>query len=93
MSDYRDWYREADRKILAVRTAALTGERSGMVTAASMLLLVVFGLKAATFPLTYWLPDCYPVVPAGVIGYIAGLLTKVGEIGRASCRERVCLLV
>jgi len=63
---------------LAVRTAALTGERSGMVTAASMLLLVVFGLKAATFPLTYWLPDCYPVVPAGVIGYIAGLLTKVG---------------
>jgi multicomponent Na+:H+ antiporter subunit D len=63
---------------LAVRTAALSGERSGMVTAASMLLLVVFGLKAATFPLTYWLPDCYPVIPAGVIGYIAGLLTKVG---------------
>jgi multicomponent Na+:H+ antiporter subunit D len=63
---------------LAVRTAALGGERAGMVTAASMLFLVVFGLKAATFPLTYWLPDCYPVVPAGVIGYIAGLLTKVG---------------
>jgi multicomponent Na+:H+ antiporter subunit D len=63
---------------LAVRTAAIAGERSGLVTAASMLLLVVFGLKAATFPLTYWLPDCYPVVPPGVIGYIAGLLTKVG---------------
>ncbi|HSB68532.1 MAG TPA: proton-conducting transporter membrane subunit [Candidatus Methylomirabilis sp.] len=63
---------------LSVRTAALPGERAGLVTAASMLLLVVFGLKAATFPLTYWLPDSYPVVPPGVIGYFAGLLTKVG---------------
>ena len=63
---------------LAVRTAALTGQRAGMVTAASMLLLLVFALKAATFPLIYWLPDAYPVVPAGVNGYFAGILTKVG---------------
>jgi multicomponent Na+:H+ antiporter subunit D len=38
----------------------------------------VFALKAATFPLFFWLPDAYPVVPAGVNGYFAGLLTKVG---------------
>ncbi len=63
---------------LAFRTAAITGERAGMVTAGSMLLLVVFALKAATFPLIYWLPDSYPVVPPGVNGYFAGLLTKVG---------------
>jgi multicomponent Na+:H+ antiporter subunit D len=63
---------------LAVRTAVLTGQRAGMVTAASMLLLLVFALKAATFPLIYWLPDSYPVVPAGVNGYFAGILTKVG---------------
>ncbi len=63
---------------LAVRTAALTGSRADLVTAASMFLLVVFGLKAATFPVIYWLPDSYPVVPPGVIGYFAGLLTKVG---------------
>ncbi len=63
---------------IAVRTAALTGTRAGMVTAGSMLLLVVFALKAATFPLIYWLPDSYPVVPPGVNGYFAGLLTKVG---------------
>jgi multicomponent Na+:H+ antiporter subunit D len=63
---------------LAVRTAQMTGERAGMVTAASMLLLLVFALKAATFPLIYWLPDSYPVVPAGVNGYFAGILTKVG---------------
>jgi multicomponent Na+:H+ antiporter subunit D len=63
---------------LAQRTAALTGPRAAMVTAASMILLVVFALKAATFPLFFWLPDAYPVVPAGVNGYFAGLLTKVG---------------
>ena len=63
---------------LAVRTAQITGQRAGMVSAASMLLLLVFAMKAATFPLIYWLPDSYPVVPAGVNGYFAGILTKVG---------------
>ncbi len=63
---------------LAVRTAQITGQRAGMVTAASMLLLLVFALKAATFPLIYWLPDSYPVVPPGINGYFAGILTKVG---------------
>lgn len=63
---------------LALRTAQLTGSQAAMVTASSMLLLVVFALKAATFPLIYWLPDAYPIVPPGVNGYFAGILTKVG---------------
>jgi multicomponent Na+:H+ antiporter subunit D len=63
---------------VAQRTAELTGPRAAAVTAASMLLLVVFALKAAIFPVFFWLPDSYPVVPAGVNGYFAGLLTKVG---------------
>jgi multicomponent Na+:H+ antiporter subunit D len=63
---------------LAQRTAALTGTRAALVTATSMILLVVFALKAGTFPVFFWLPDSYPVVPAGVNGYFAGLLTKVG---------------
>ncbi len=63
---------------LAVRTAALDGQRAALVTAVSMLLLVVFALKCAAFPLFFWLPDSYPVVPPGVNGYFAGLLTKVG---------------
>lgn len=63
---------------LAVRTAELRGMRAAAVTAASMVLLLVFALKAATFPVFFWLPDSYPVVPAGVNGYFAGLLTKVG---------------
>jgi multicomponent Na+:H+ antiporter subunit D len=63
---------------LAQRTAALVGPRAAMVTAVSMVLLLVFALKAATFPVFFWLPDSYPVVPPGVNGYFAGLLTKVG---------------
>jgi multicomponent Na+:H+ antiporter subunit D len=63
---------------LAERTAALTGPRAATLTAGSMVLLVVFALKAGMFPLFFWLPDSYPVVPAGVNGYFAGLLTKVG---------------
>jgi multicomponent Na+:H+ antiporter subunit D len=63
---------------IAERSARLGGEQAALVTAVSMLLLVVFALKAAAFPLFSWLPDAYPVVPAGVSGYVAGLLTKVG---------------
>jgi multicomponent Na+:H+ antiporter subunit D len=63
---------------IAARTAGLAGPRAAMITAASIVLLVVFAFKAGSFPLFFWLPDSYPVVPAGVNGYFAGLLTKVG---------------
>lgn len=63
---------------LAVVTSRLAEPRAGMLTAASMVLLVVFALKAAAFPLFFWLPDSYPIVPLGVNGFFAGLLTKVG---------------
>lgn len=42
------------------------------------LLLLVFGIKAAVFPLSGWLPDSYPTAPAPVTAVFAGLLTKVG---------------
>ena len=42
------------------------------------LLLLVFGIKAAVFPLSAWLPDSYPTAPAPVTAVFAGLLTKVG---------------
>ena len=63
---------------VAQRTATMVGPRADAVTLASMVLLVVFALKAATFPVFFWLPDSYPVVPSGVNGYFAGVLTKVG---------------
>lgn len=43
-----------------------------------VMLLVAFGIKAAIFPLSAWLPDSYPTAPAPVTAVFAGLLTKVG---------------
>jgi multicomponent Na+:H+ antiporter subunit D len=42
------------------------------------LLLVVFGLKTAIFPLWFWLPDTYHTMPATMGALFGGLLTKVG---------------
>ncbi len=43
-----------------------------------LMLLVTFAIKAAIFPLSFWLPDSYPTAPAPVTAVFAGLLTKVG---------------
>ena len=42
------------------------------------MLLVAFGVKAAVFPMSAWLPDSYPSAPAPATAVFAGLLTKVG---------------
>lgn len=47
-------------------------------TVLALLLLIVFGIKAALFPLFFWLPDSYPTAPTTVTAIFAGLLTKVG---------------
>jgi multicomponent Na+:H+ antiporter subunit D len=54
------------------------GPPSGLITALSMLFLVTFGVKAAIFPLFFWLPASYPTPPVAVSALFAGLLTKVG---------------
>ncbi|WP_167047801.1 Na+/H+ antiporter subunit D [Microbacterium halimionae] len=43
-----------------------------------LMLLLAFAIKAAVFPLSFWLPDSYPTAPAPVTAVFAGLLTKVG---------------
>ncbi len=53
-------------------------KESGMMSAVAMLLLVAFGIKAAIFPLFFWLPASYHTPPAPVSAIFAGLLTKVG---------------
>jgi multicomponent Na+:H+ antiporter subunit D len=63
---------------LARVTATMAGPQAAAVTTAAMILLLVFAIKAAIFPVFFWLPDSYPVVPAGVNGFFAGLMTKVG---------------
>lgn len=50
----------------------------GVRLAFALLLFVVFGIKAAVFPLFFWLPDSYPAAPTAVTAVFAGLLTKVG---------------
>jgi multicomponent Na+:H+ antiporter subunit D len=44
----------------------------------AMLFLTAFGIKAALFPLFFWLPASYPLPPAPIGAVFAGLLTKVG---------------
>ena len=53
-------------------------DHGGLVTAASMLLLVAFGIKSAAFPFFFWLPASYHTPPTAVSALFAGLLTKVG---------------
>ena len=60
---------------LPERLAALDPQLQLLI---QLLLLVVFGIKAAVFPLQAWLPDSYPTAPASVTTVFAGLLTKVG---------------
>jgi len=60
---------------LAGKVAALP---EGVRTGLALYFLVVFGIKAAIFPLFFWLPDSYPTAPASVTAVFAGLLTKVG---------------
>lgn len=50
----------------------------GTVTALAMLFLIAFGIKAAVFPLFFWLPASYHTPPVAVSAVFAGLLTKVG---------------
>jgi multicomponent Na+:H+ antiporter subunit D len=50
----------------------------GLRLALALTLLVVFGVKAAIFPVFSWLPDSYPTAPSPVTAVFAGLLTKVG---------------
>lgn len=60
---------------LAERSAALP---DGLKFGLNALLLIAFGLKAAVFPLFFWLPDSYPAAPSPVTAVFAGLLTKIG---------------
>ncbi len=53
-------------------------ENKGLITLTSMFFLISFGIKAAIFPLFFWLPASYHTPPVAVAAVFAGLLTKVG---------------
>jgi multicomponent Na+:H+ antiporter subunit D len=59
---------------LALRAAG----NPGLETLIAMLFMVAFGMKAAVFPLFFWLPASYHTPAFAVSAVFAGLLTKVG---------------
>ncbi|MFI8747425.1 monovalent cation/H+ antiporter subunit D [Pseudomonas sp. NPDC077186] len=62
---------------MAERVAAADHDQAALIGAAGMLLLVVFGLKAAFLPLYFWLPKAYAAATAPVAALFA-IMTKVG---------------
>ncbi len=62
---------------MAVKIGSLPVEDQGVVAAAGLMLLLVFGIKAAMFPLYLWLPQAYSNTSAPVAALFA-IMTKVG---------------
>ncbi len=62
---------------LAVRVPTVTGSDAALLQAGALLLLVVFGFKAALVPLSMWLPATYAASSAPVAALFA-IMTKVG---------------
>ena len=59
--------------------ASQTIENEALLRVAVVLLAAVFVLKAALFPLSFWLPQTYAVAPAPVAALFA-IMTKVGIV-------------
>lgn len=57
---------------------ARQSDQAGLIQGLAMMFLIAFGIKAAIFPLFFWLPSSYHTPPVAVSAIFAGLLTKVG---------------
>nr|WP_237072512.1 Na+/H+ antiporter subunit D [Pseudaestuariivita rosea] len=53
-------------------------ENQGLLTVVAVMFMIAFGVKAALFPLFFWLPAAYHTPAFSVSAVFAGLLTKVG---------------
>ncbi|MFP7674713.1 monovalent cation/H+ antiporter subunit D [Marivita sp. S0852] len=62
---------------LAVRIPQIPAEEAALVRVAAILLMIVFAVKAALFPVQFWLPATYANAPAPVAALFA-IMTKVG---------------
>ena len=62
---------------LAARLPDLPAEEAALVRVAALLLMIVFAVKAALFPVQFWLPATYANAPAPVAALFA-IMTKVG---------------
>ncbi|AGB49849.1 formate hydrogenlyase subunit 3/multisubunit Na+/H+ antiporter, MnhD subunit [Methanomethylovorans hollandica DSM 15978] len=68
---------------ISVKLSAMqaAGNLPWHVFAIGLLFIVVFGNKAAIFPLHYWLPDVHPTAPSPISAMLSGVLIKVGVYG------------
>ena len=73
---------------LALRVPVVAAQHPAQVQAAALILIVVFGVKAALLPLYFWLPDTYSAATAPAAALFA-IMTKVGVY----CIARVTTLV
>ncbi len=62
---------------LAAKIPDIPAEEAALVRVAAMLLMIVFAVKAALFPVQFWLPATYSNAPAPVAALFA-IMTKVG---------------
>jgi len=62
---------------IALRLQEADPEEAGLIRVAAMLLMIVFAVKAALFPVQFWLPATYANAPAPVAALFA-IMTKVG---------------
>ncbi|TCO71740.1 monovalent cation/H+ antiporter subunit D [Rhodovulum euryhalinum] len=62
---------------LAVKVREIPVDDAALIRVAAMLLMIVFAIKAALFPIQFWLPATYANAPAPVAALFA-IMTKVG---------------
>lgn len=62
---------------LSARVQDLPLDEAGLLRVGAILLLIVFAIKAAIFPVQFWLPATYSNAPAPVAALFA-IMTKVG---------------
>lgn len=62
---------------MAQKVAAAPAANAALIRAGGLLLLVVFAIKAALFPLYFWLPRAYGAAEAPVAALFA-IMTKIG---------------
>lgn len=61
---------------MAERSAGMVGD--ARLDLLGLMLVLVFSIKAGVFPLYYWLPRSYPVLPTPILAFFGAMLTKVG---------------
>ena len=61
-----------------LRAAVAAHPDQGLMVLIAMMLMIGYGMKAAVFPLFFWLPASYHTPHYAVSAVFAGLLTKVG---------------